>query len=106
MAGHVDRRHREPALRHQATGTAQDIGGLFVLAAAVSHQDEGPSTGGAFRRPQHTGHAIEDEDLFAGATGRRLRGEAVTGDQAADGGHGVRPARLGGEAAREVTGVR
>ena len=76
MGGHVGRRHREPALGDEAERAGHDAGSLLVLAAAVSHQDQGASPGGAFWRPQHAGNITEGKELLKDAAGRRLGGEA------------------------------
>jgi hypothetical protein len=80
MAGRVDGRHRETALGREAAGTGHDAGGLLVLPAAVSHQDQGANPGRAVRRPQHAGDLAEagseGEELFGDAVGRRLGSEA------------------------------
>jgi hypothetical protein len=76
VAWHVDRRHRETILVHEPERRSHDAGGLLVLAAAVSHQDKGSRTGGAFWSPQHAGDLTEGRELFGDAAGRRLEGEA------------------------------
>jgi len=69
VVGHVDCSDRETALGDEAARAGQDAGGLLVLPAAVSHQDQGASPGGAFRRPQHTGYLAEGKQLFNDAIG-------------------------------------
>jgi hypothetical protein len=76
VAGYVRRHHGETTLGHEAVRQGHDAGGLLVLPAAVAHQDQGTSTGGTFRRPQHAGNLTEGKELFADAAGRRLGDEA------------------------------
>jgi hypothetical protein len=76
VVGHVDRGDREPAVGGEAAGASQDPGCFLVLPAAVSHQDQGTSAVGVFRRPQHAGDLAESEELFGDAVQRCLGDEA------------------------------
>ena len=76
VVGRVDRGDREPAFGGEAARAGQDAGGLLVLPAAVSHQDQGTSAVVVFRRPQHAGDLAEGEELFGDAVQRRLGDEA------------------------------
>jgi hypothetical protein len=72
VVGHVDRGDREPAVSGEAARASQDGGGLLVLPAAVSYQDQGTSAVGVFRRLQHAGDLVEREELFGDAVQRCL----------------------------------
>src|SRR5450755_1389736 len=80
MTRRIDGRDRETTLGCEAAAPGHDAGGLLVLPAAVSHQDQGTDTGGTIWRPQHAGNLTEGEregeELFGDAAGRRLGGEA------------------------------
>jgi hypothetical protein len=76
VVGGVDRGDGETPFGGEPVRAGQNAGGLLVLAAAVSHQDQRAGAGGVLRREQDAGDLAEGEGLFGDAVGRHLRGQA------------------------------